>query len=104
MQDQHDLLGAAPGARDLLLSLTGARLNDILSLCWEAVDFEGEYLWLGDSKTGEEAAYFGAPAMSVLASVPRIDANLRVICEDRHGALTANLQKPWRRIRTKSKL
>ena len=36
-----------------LLALTGCRENEILSLTWEAVDFERKHLRLADTKTGK---------------------------------------------------
>ncbi len=82
-----------------LLSLTGARLNEILTLRWDEVDFEAPCLRLSDSKTGAKSVYLNAPASSVLASIPRIEGNPHVICGDKAGSHLMNLQKPWRRLR-----
>lgn len=82
-----------------LLTLTGARLSEILTLKWEHVDFERQQLRLPESKTGQKSIYLNAPALDVLANVPRIDGNPYVICGERQGAHLVNLQKPWRRIR-----
>ena len=38
-----------------LLLFTGARLREILHLCWEHVDIERGLLWLPHSKTGRKA-------------------------------------------------
>jgi integrase len=40
-----------------LLALTGARLNEILTLRWDCVDFERQTLWLPDSKKRSEAHF-----------------------------------------------
>jgi integrase len=82
-----------------LLALTGARLNEILTLRWEEVDFDGQCLRLPDSKTGAKTVYLNAPALAVLGSLPKMDGNPYLICGERKGAHLVNLQKPWRRIR-----
>lgn len=56
-----------------LLSLTGARLSEILTLRWELVDFENACVRLRDSKTGRKVIYLSPPALEVLtcsASTP----------------------------------
>ncbi len=82
-----------------LLLFTGARLGEILNLEWAYVDFERAMLLLPDSKTGKKAIYLSAPALDVLANLPRIKGNPFVICGDKPGAALVNLQKPWSRIR-----
>jgi integrase len=82
-----------------LLSLTGARLNEILSLKWEWVDFEAKCLRLPESKTGAKTVYLNPPALQVLADLPKLDGNPHVICGERPGAHLVNLQKPWSSIR-----
>ncbi|MBY0420860.1 MAG: tyrosine-type recombinase/integrase, partial [Parvularculaceae bacterium] len=86
------------GALRLLL-LTGARLSEILTLKWEWVDFDARLLRLPDSKTGKKTVALSAPALDVLASLPRQEGNPFVICGAVTGARLVNLQKPWRRIR-----
>ena len=49
-----------------LLMLTGARLNEILTLKWEYVDLENSMLRLPDSKTGQKVIYLNAAAVDVL--------------------------------------
>lgn len=87
-----------------LLIFTGARLGEILSLKWEHVDLEQNLLALPDSKTGKKSVYLSAPALDVLANLPRIEGNPHVICGKKEGAALVNLQKPWRRIRNKATL
>jgi integrase len=84
------------GALRLLL-FTGARLNEILTLRWSEVDFEGACLHLADSKTGEKTVYLGTPALEVLASLPRGE-NPWVIPGGRPGSHLVNLRKPWVKI------
>ena len=82
-----------------LLTLTGARLSEVLTLRWDYVDFERATIRLPDSKTGAKTLYLNAPALEVLSGIPRLEDNPHVICGERKGAHLVNLQKPWRRIR-----
>jgi integrase len=87
-----------------LLTFTGARRNEILTLTWEHVSEEHESLFLPDSKTGRKAIHLNAPALALLQTVPRIEGNPYVICGERPGRHLANIEKPWRRIRKAAKL
>ena len=87
-----------------LLLFTGARLGEILGLRWEYVDIERACLRLPESKTGQKVLYLNAPAMEVLATLPRVEGNPFVICGEREGAHLVNLEKPWRRIRARAGL
>lgn len=87
-----------------LLALTGARLNEILSLRWEDVDYGRAMLRLPDSKSGQKTIYLSPPALEVLANVPRIEGNRHVIVGHKPGASMVNLQKPWRGIRARAGL
>lgn len=87
-----------------LLLLTGARLNEILSLRWQDVDLERAMLRLPDSKTGQKPIYLSPPALEVLATVPRIQGNDHVIVGYKPGSSMVNLQKPWRAIRARAGL
>lgn len=82
-----------------LLALTGARLNEILSLRWQHVDLQRQMLLLPDSKTGQKVIRLNPQAADLLQRLPRIDNNPHVIVGRRPGACLVNLQKPWRRIR-----
>jgi integrase len=55
-----------------LLCLTGARLNEVLALRWQEVDFERGSALLPDSKTGRKIVQLSAPALAVLDSLPRL--------------------------------
>lgn len=87
-----------------LLLFTGARLTEILSLRWDDVDLKAGLLRLADSKTGAKTIALPAPAVEILATLPRHKENPHVICGAKEGASLVNLQKPWRRIRTVAKL
>ena len=55
--------------------MTGARRDEILSLRWEYVDFERGCLCLPESKTGAKVVPLGAPALELLAGLPRVEGN-----------------------------
>jgi len=84
-----------------LLLLTGCRLNEILTLKWEEVDFANQCLRLRDSKTGKKPVYLSSAAIDLLKAIPREVGNPFVICGGKEGKHLINLQKPWRRIRAK---
>lgn len=85
-----------------LLILTGARLNEILTMEWAWVDFEMARVRLPDSKTGAKTIYLNAPALQVLATIPKLEGNPHVVCGQKHGARLINLQKPWSIIRQRA--
>lgn len=87
-----------------LLTLTGARRNEILTLRWEHVSEEHGCLMLPDSKTGRKAVRLSPPALVLLQTIPRLDGNPFVICGERPGRHHVNIEKPWRRIRAVAKL
>jgi integrase len=87
-----------------LLTFTGARRNEILTLRWEHVSEEHGCLMLPDSKTGRKAVHLNPPALDVLHTIPRLEGNPYVICGERPGRHLVNLEKPWRRIRAAAKL
>jgi integrase len=78
-----------------LLILTGARLREILHAKWQHVDFERAILFLPDSKTGRKPVYLSAPALELLASLPRLEGNPHIIAGLKEGAPRADLKKPW---------
>ena len=62
-----------------LLVLTGCRKSEILTLQWRHVDFERGCLRLPTSKTGEKIIPLGAPALELLAALPRLQGNPYVL-------------------------
>jgi len=82
-----------------LLVLTGARLNEILTLQWDDVDLKQKTVLLKDSKTGPKPIYLSDEAVEVFRSIPRIADNPYVIVGRKKGSCLVNLEKPWRRIR-----
>jgi integrase len=93
-------IGPHAAAAVRLLILTGARLREILHLKWEHVDFERGLLLLPDSKTGKKAIVLNAPALDILANLPRIGAY--VIAGQAAGTddekPRTDLNRPWRAI------
>lgn len=76
-----------------LLIFTGARLGEILGLRWAHVDMERGLLLLPDSKTGRKAIVLNAPALAILAGLPRVGDF--VIAGDDPKKPRADLQRPW---------
>src|SRR3954452_19465853 len=72
-----------------LLLFTGCRVSEILELRWEHVDAERGLLFLPDSKTGRKTIVLNAPALAILAELPRIPGNPHVICGQKPGAAIA---------------
>jgi integrase len=82
-----------------LLLFSGARLSEILGLTWPQVDTTSGVVRLADSKTGAKNLFLPAPALAVLAALPRLADNPHVLPGDRPGAPLVGVQRPWQRIR-----
>jgi integrase len=78
-----------------LLLLTGCRLREILGLRWGEVDLERGLLLLPDSKTGRKAVVLNAPALQVLAGIPKFRGCEFVILGDDPKKPRPDLHKPW---------
>jgi integrase len=87
-----------------VLLLTGARKMEILGLQWAWVDFERGMLRLPDSKTGAKVIPLGAPALGILAGLPRIDGNPFVFAGGKKGAHLVGLQKIFERVKRRAGL
>jgi integrase len=87
-----------------LLLFTGARLSEVLGLRWAWVDFERGEARLPDSKTGAKTLHLPAPALAVLAELPRMAGNPFVIVGHINGKHLVNIEKPWRAIRVSAGL
>lgn len=79
-----------------LLLFTGCRLREILHLEWSQVDFERGLLFLSDSKTGRKAIIVNAPALKVLADLPRFGCF--VIAGENPDQPRSDLKRPWRAV------
>ena len=87
-----------------LLSLTGARLGEIINLKWDYVNWEKGTLDLPDSKTGAKPIYLNGPAKDLLSQIVRQPDNPYVCCGAVPGQKIVNIQKSWRRLRTMAEL
>lgn len=92
-ENRRTVLSPFATAAIRLLLFTGARLREILHLKWEHVDFERGLLFLPDSKTGKKTIVLGAPALDVLAGLPR--ASEFVVAGDDPSKPRADLKRPW---------
>ncbi len=88
-----------PTAAIRMLLFTGCRRSEIVTLRWEWIDLERSMIFLPDSKTGRKPVYLNAPALTVLASLPRQEGNPYVICGHRAGAAYVGFDKVWLRVR-----
>jgi integrase len=55
-----------------LLIFTGCGRNEVLELQWTDIKFERAMLFLPETKTGARPVYLSAPALSVLAGLPKV--------------------------------
>ena len=78
-----------------LLMLTGARLNEILTLQWSFVRADMKSLFLPDSKTGEKIIRLSDEALAILKVIPKIEGNPYVITGHIAGSHLTNLHKAW---------
>ena len=93
------------------LALSGCRKSEVLTLRWRPdpdgagyVDFERGSLHLTESKTGSKVVPLGAPALELLANLPRIEGNPHVFPGNTPGGHFIGLQKVWNRLREKAGL
>lgn len=87
-----------------LLLLTGCRLNEIMTLNWDHVDFTDRVLRLPDCKTGAKVVHLGQPAIEHLKAAARIKGNLWVITGTLEGKRLTDLQPFWQRVGARSGL
>ena len=87
-----------------LLMLTGCRLNEIMSLKWNYIDFDTREFRLPDSKTGAKTVHLGAAVIDRLKNIEKLEDNEFVITGKKEGSHLSDLQHPWRRIRKLAKL
>jgi integrase len=93
-----------PSAAIKLLLLTGCRRGEVLSLLWPEVDLAHRCLRLPDSKTGAKIVYLNAPALALLAALPRLDGNRHVVPGMRAGEPFIGIDKVWVRVRSRAGL
>jgi integrase len=85
-----------------LLLFTGCRRGEVLNLQWEHVNLERGLLDLPTSKTGRKVVVLNAPAMQLLASLPRTSAY--VLPSRDPSKPMVNISKAWGHIRTRAGL
>jgi integrase len=99
-ESRRTVMGPHAAAALRLLIFTGARLREILHLKWDQIDFERGLLLLPTSKTGKKTIVLNAPALSVLANLPRL--GIYVIAGTSAGEKDerprSDLKKPWRAV------
>jgi integrase len=76
-----------------LLIFSGMRLREVLHLRWSSVDLERGVVTLERSKTGRRAVILNAPALEILAALPRIGDY--VIAGDDPARPRSDLHRPW---------
>jgi integrase len=85
-----------------LILLSGCRAGEILNLRWAEVDFDRGLLNLGDSKTGAKKVLLGAPALEILAEIPRLGPYVIAGADPKKPR--SDLKRPWSRITVHSGL
>ena len=83
-----------PAAALRLLLLTGARLEEILSLKWSYLDLEANLANLPDSKTGFKVLHLPLAAVEILKALPVFTSEYVFPSESQSGHLTS-IRKPW---------
>jgi len=82
-----------------VLLMTGARLQEVLTMKWEYFDFEEGKINLPDSKSGKKTIWLSDKARDYIDAIPHKRGNPFVFPGQRTGSRLVNLQKPWRKLR-----
>ena len=82
-----------------VLLMTGARLQEVLTMKWEYVDFENGKIHLPDSKSGKKTIWLSDRAKDYIDAIPHKRGNPYVFPGQRKGSRLINIQKPWRKLR-----
>ncbi|MBO6540329.1 MAG: tyrosine-type recombinase/integrase [Rhizobiaceae bacterium] len=85
-----------------LLIFTGARKGEMEALKWSEVDFEGRYLRISESKTGQRIIPLNAGALEVLATTARHAGSAYVFPAYRGDGHYEGTPKVWRRLRAEA--
>jgi integrase len=81
------------------LLLTGWREGEAVSLKWSEVDFSRGVATLQDTKTGRSARHLGAPALALLADLPRLAGSPCVFPGSKPGTSFTDLGRLWDAVR-----
>lgn len=87
-----------------LLIFTGARKGEIESLKWEMVDFEGGYLRLPESKTGEKTIHLNAGALKVLSEYTPMKVSSYVFPAVKGVKYYLGTPKVWKIVKERANL
>ncbi|MDE0342964.1 MAG: site-specific integrase [Deltaproteobacteria bacterium] len=87
-----------------LLTLTGCRSAEVLTLRWENVALERNEIRLIDSKTGPRVVPLSPAAARVLAGIPRLAGNPWVIAGREPGGRQMHLAYYWHQVRERAGL
>lgn len=82
-----------------MLIYTGCRKNEILTLKWEDVHLEKDYIHVKDSKTGEKIVPLNKFSKSVLESLKKQPDNPYIFCGAKPGTHLTDIKKTWYKIR-----
>jgi integrase len=93
-ENRRTVIGPHAAAALRLLIFTGARLREVLHLRWQEVDLQRGLIFLPDSKTGAKPLVLNAPALRVLAEVPRTESDFVIAGED-PSRPRSDLKRPW---------
>lgn len=82
--------------------LTGVRKNELLVLRWRDIDFERREMRLETTKAGRSHVVpLSAPAVEILEELPKQLGNAYVFPGALPGKPLVNIDKSWRRVRTR---
>ena len=81
------------------LILTGARVNEILHARWSWLDTERGLLNLPDLKTGKKSIFLNAPALVILARLPRLEGTPFIFPGRKKGEPLSRIGRPWATIK-----
>ncbi len=86
-----------------LLTLTGARLSEVVNLRWDEIAFSDDdaSARIEDSKTGPRTIWLGPEAANLIAALPRSEGAERVFPDD---LKSSRLYEFWRRVREEAGL
>ncbi|MDE0031263.1 MAG: site-specific integrase [Deltaproteobacteria bacterium] len=87
-----------------LLTLTGCRSGEVLTLRWRDVALGRNEVRLRDSKTGPRIVPLSPAAVRVLAGLPRLSGNPWVIAGPEPGGRQMQLTYYWHRVRERAGL
>lgn len=93
----------AVGAIRFLL-LTGWRESEVLTLRWDAIDFDRGIATLAATKTGRSIRHVGGAALDLLSRLPRIGDGTYVFPGAKPGTHLKELKRLWESVRDASNL